>query len=464
MQKETDTMTNGRQVLKTLGLAIAIGALLPDTGFSAQSRATGPNVLLIMVDDLGYGDLSCYGGTDIKTPHIDKLMSEGMRFNAFYANCTVCSPSRASLLSGKYPEFVGIPGVVRTHESNNWGFLTPDSVMLPQRFQENGYHTTLIGKWHLGLRKANRPNQRGFNVFHGWLGDMMDDYWEHRRHGINYMRRNEATIDPSGHATDLFTRWSIAALQQRAKTEQPWFQFLAYNAPHSPINPPEDWLAKVKARETGITDKRAGIVALIEHLDDGIGKVLAAVDDLNQRDNTIVIFTSDNGGKLHYGASNGPLRSDKTHLYEGGIKVATCARWPGHIKPGQTTNFRALTMDIVPTLADICGVPINHDIDGRSFKTLLLAGHQEQFEHPVFHMWLQGKTKECMRHGDWKLVRDKADTPFEIYNIAMDPYEKKNLVKQETRRLSEMTNALELHMKEAKRVPWKRPEADKLRP
>jgi arylsulfatase A-like enzyme len=456
--KEIEMRTSRRSFLKTIGTATAASILPMSVGCSTQETKR-PNVLLILVDDLGYGDLSSYGGKDIKTPHLDTLMSEGMRFNQFYANCCVCSPTRAALLSGRYPEFVGIPGVVRTHEDDNWGHLTPDSVMLPELFQKQGYHTTLIGKWHLGLTKPNRPNQRGFDQFHGWLGDMMDDYWLHRRHDINYMRKNEETIDPEGHATDLFTQWSIESLQQRATSKQPWFQFLAYNAPHSPIHPPKEWLEKVKAREVGITDKRAGIVALIEHLDDGIGKVLQSLDDLGQRDNTIIVFTSDNGGKLRYGASNGPLRSDKTHVYEGGIKVAACVRWPGHIGAGQSTEFNALTMDIVPTLADICGVPIDFDIDGRSFKKLLFEGKQTQFEYPVFHMWLQGETKECMRHGDWKLVRDQAGTPFELYNIKSDPYEKINLAQQEEKRLQDMVGALELHMNESKRFPWKRPQA-----
>ena len=454
-------MNEHRNSLKMTRLAIIAGVFLLGVGISSAMDAIRPNVLLIMADDLGYGDLSCYGGAEIKTPNLDKLMSEGMRFNEFYANCCVCAPTRAALLSGRYPDLVGIPGVVRTHEKANWGFLTPDSIMLPKIFQQQGYHTTLIGKWHLGLRKENRPNQRGFDEFHGWLGDMMDDYWKHRRYGINYMRKNEETIDPSGHATDLFTQWSITALKKRAASKQPWFQFLAYNAPHSPIHPPEEWLAKVKSREKGITDKRAGIVALIEHLDDGIGQVLHSLEALGQQDNTIVIFTSDNGGKLHYGASNGLLRSDKTHVYEGGIKVPTCAKWPARIKAGQTTDFSALTMDIVPTLADLCGVAIQHAIDGRSFKQLLLEGHQKPFGQPVFHMWLQGETKESMRHGDWKLVRDKAETPFELYNIKKDPYEKMNLAQQQPERLNEMISALESHMREAKRVPWKRPQTEK---
>jgi len=438
-------------------MGVTTSALIfPSVACHTVKNSTRPNILLIMVDDLGYGDLSCYGAKDLKTPHIDKLMSESLRFNEFYANCCVCSPSRAALLTGRYPEFVGIPGVVRTHDENNWGYLIPDSIMLPELFQREGYHTSLIGKWHLGLQKPNRPNQRGFDEFKGFLGDMMDDYWTHRRHGINYMRNNEQEIDPEGHATDLFTQWSIDTLKSCSKFKKPFFQFLAYNAPHSPIQPPDEWLNRVKVREKGISIKRAKIVALIEHLDNGIGKVLQALETLGLSKNTIVLFTSDNGGKLFFGASNGLLRADKTHVYEGGIKVPTCVRWPGYIKGGRTTDFRALTMDIVPTLANICNITISHEIEGRSFKKQLLEGRQKQYEHPVFHMWLQNETKECMRHGDWKLVRDKAGTPFELYNIKNDPYEKQNLAKQQPEKFKTMIKVLESHMTKAQSIPWKR--------
>jgi len=446
-------MTGMRVLLGAIGVAMLL------TSRTSATVPEGPNVLVIMVDDLGYGDLSSFGAKDVRTPHIDRLMAGGMRFTQFYANCCVCSPTRAALLSGRYPEFVGIPGVVRTHEKSNWGCLTPDSIMLPELFRKHGYRTTLIGKWHLGLQPRNLPNARGFDEFRGFLGDMMDDYWNHRRHGINYMRENGKTIDPKGHATDLFTQWTFDSLEAYASAPtRPFFHFLAYNAPHCPIQPPEEWLKRVMARETEISPKRAKMVAFIEHLDDGIGKVLASLDALGLRDRTIVVFTSDNGGKLLYGASNGPLRADKTHLYEGGIKVPTCVSWPGQIKAGQVTDFRALTMDVVPTMADLCGIPIAHEIDGRSFKQLLMEGRQAPFEHPVFHMWLQGESKECMRHGDWKLVRDKAGTPFELYNLSEDPCEKHNLAAAEPERLRQMTGVLEAHIARARRVPWKRPD------
>lgn len=423
-------------------------------GYAAAAER--PNVLVIMVDDLGYGDLASYGAGDMRTPHIDRLMTEGMRFNEFYANSCVCSPTRAAFLSGRYPEMVGIPGVVRENPKGNFGFLTPDSVMLPELFQQAGYHTTLIGKWHLGLAKPNRPNQRGFDLFHGFLGDMMDDYWTHRRKGKNYMRLNEDEIDPEGHATDLFTQWSIESLSARASDGKPFFQFLAYNAPHFPIQPPKEWVDKVKKREPGINPKRAENVAFIEHLDDGIGRVLMALDGLGLAENTIVVFTSDNGGVSRFKQSNGALRSEKTHLYDGGIKVPTCVRWPGKIDSGQQTGFVALTMDILPTMADLCGVAIEHEIDGRSFKQLLLEGEQASFEEPVFHMWRQNGTKEAVRMGDWKLVHDGPDAPYELFNMRNDPFEAHNLAAEQPERVERMMNILERHMDAAHRIPWKR--------
>src|SRR6185437_9602273 len=219
-----------------------------------------PNIIVILADDLGYGDLACYGAKDMRTPHIDALVGRGMRFNYFYANSTVCSPSRAALLSGNYPELVGVPGVIRTHADDNWGYLSPSAVLLPAVLKQAGYHTGMVGKWHLGLELPNLPNERGFELFHGFLGDMMDSYTTHLRHGINYMRLNQETITPVGHATDLFTQWAIDFIRDRASAaregKQPFYLYLAYNAPHLPIEPPQDWLDRVKQREPNIAEPR----------------------------------------------------------------------------------------------------------------------------------------------------------------------------------------------------------------
>ena len=182
-----------------------------------------PNVLLILVDDLGYGDLSSSGAEDLQTPHIDALVEAGMRFNQFYANSTVGAPTRASLLTGRYPDLVGVPGTIRPEPEINWGYLTPEATLLPDLLQQAGYHTALIGKWHLGLESPNLPNERGFHLFRGFLADRMDDYFRHTRRGVNHMRFNAETVEPAGHATDLFTQWAIDFLTERAEDDQPFF-------------------------------------------------------------------------------------------------------------------------------------------------------------------------------------------------------------------------------------------------
>jgi arylsulfatase A-like enzyme len=263
--------------VRFLSLSLLI-VLLAGVTFASQP----PNVVIILVDDLGYGDLSAYGAADLRSPHIDRLIQSGMRFDNFYANCPVCSPTRASILTGRYPELVGVPGVIRTHTEDSWGYLAQDATLLPTMLTPLGYHSAIVGKWHLGLSSPNTPNERGFDLFRGYLGDMMDDYYNHRRHDINYMRFNEDEVDPVGHATDLFTDWACEYVRERKASQQPFFLYLAYNAPHTPIQPPDDWLAKVKKREPGITDKRAKLVALIEHLDAGIGKFVDMLKETGQ--------------------------------------------------------------------------------------------------------------------------------------------------------------------------------------
>lgn len=190
-------------------------------GIVHAEKSGKPNILLILVDDLGYGDLSCQGGRDIHTPNIDQLFKQGMQFNNFYANCTVCSPTRAALMTGCYPDMVGVPGVIRTKENDNWGYLLPDAVTLPVMLKAAGYQTALVGKWHLGLENPNTPNKKGFDLFHGFLGDMMDDYWTHRREGFNYMRLNDQEIDPVGHATDLFSEWAVNYIADPSRQNAP---------------------------------------------------------------------------------------------------------------------------------------------------------------------------------------------------------------------------------------------------
>lgn len=425
----------------------------------AQQR---PNIVLILADDLGYGDLSSYGAEDMQTPHIDALVDQGMRFDQFYANSPVCSPTRASLLSGRYPQMVGVPGVVRTRDSDNWGHLSKNAILLPEMLKKAGYHTALVGKWHLGLASPNRPTDRGFDLFHGFLGDMMDDYYEHRRHGINYMRRNTEAIHPEGHATDLFSDWATDYISDRAESSAPFFLFLSYNAPHTPIQPPEEWVTQVKGREDGITDQRARLVALIEHMDDGIGKVVQALKETGAYENTLIVFTSDNGGQLNVGANNGPLRDGKQSVYEGGLKVPTAVVWDGKVEAGTTSDHMALSMDLFPTLVEAAELDITHFIEGQSFFPTLM-GHAQSSEGRDFFFSRReggtrysGKTIEAVRRGDWKLLQNSPFAPLELYNIREDPLEQDNRIEQARDIYQELERALREHIRLSGQVAWQR--------
>lgn len=427
-------------------------------------KSEKPNILIIFTDDQGYHDVSYYGTEDIQTPHIDAIRNDGMQFDYFYTNSPVCAPTRASLMSGRYPDHVGVPGLVRSHPKNNWGYLNPETVLLPAMLKKGGYHTAHIGKWNLGLTHPNLPNDHGFDYFHGWLEDMMDDYLTHRRHGKNYMRLNEEVIDPKGHATDLFTEWSVNYIQEREKKENPFFLYLAYNAPHFPVQPPKSWVEKVNKREPGLPEKRANLIAFIEHLDDGIGQVIKALKETGQYENTLIIFTSDNGGHLPDLANNGLLRDGKQSMYEGGLRVPTAISWPAKIKAGSTSEQVNLSMDIFPTLTEIAGVPLDHDINGRSFLPTLLGETMQEEARPLYFVRREGGTRyggkayHALRLGDWKLLQNSPFQPMELYNLKEDPYEKNNIIMENKEVFQKLNAYLMSHIQEGGKVPWQKPE------
>lgn len=433
-------------------------ALLP--GLSQAIQPENPNILIILVDDLGYGDLSCQGvATDIQTPHIDRLLNEGIRCSNFHANCPVSSPSRASLLTGRFPDLVGVPGVIRTHKEDSWGYLSPGAKLLPEMLKQKNYHTAIVGKWHLGLESPNTPRERGFDYFHGFLGDMMDDYYNHLRFGNNYMRLNEQVIDPEGHATELFTQWAVDYVNDRKNEKEPFFLYLAYNAPHTPIQPPAEWLEKVKNRESGISDKRAKLIALIEHLDENIGKVYKALADNGQLENTLIIFASDNGGQADAGANNKPFRGAKQNMYEGGICVPGGFYWKGTLQPAVTENFVMLS-DIFPTLCALTGVSVNHEIDGISILPLLKGSEQVTDDRLVY--WVRregnlnygGQAYYATRYKQYKLQQNTPWEPLQLYNLQTDPTEQHPLDKQTTEMYGKLFRGLMEHIRTAGAVPW----------
>jgi len=443
-----------------LSTCAALGLLVLIAGRGMAQEPQKPNVLLVLADDLGYRDLSCFGAEDLQTPHIDALARSGMRMTQFYANCPVCSPTRAALLTGRFQDAVGVPGVIRTHAKNSWGYLAPDAVLLPAVLQEAGYRTAMVGKWHLGLGEPNLPNRRGFDFFQGFLGDMMDDYWNHRRHGVNYMRLGQEVIDPEGHATELFSGWTIQWLWEHA-ADGPFFFYLAYNAPHSPIQPPDKFLEHYRAKRPKVGDKRAKLAALVEHMDAGIGLVMAALQESGQAENTLVIFTSDNGGSLPHGSDNAPLAGGKQDMLEGGIRVPMIAVWPGRIEPGSACDRVAMTMDLFPTICDAAGVKVDHPIDGRSILPTLMGKPQAEEDRCLFWVRLEGGKRYhgepyyAVRRGPWKLLQNGPDEPFQLHNLETDPQETTDVSAKHAEIRAELKSALGAHIAACADVPWR---------
>ena len=446
-------------------LKVLIWILMVTMGINhvrGQSHSDNPvNILCILVDDLGYGDLTCMGAKDMKTPQIDQLAKQGITFTQFYANCTVCSPSRASLLTGKFPDLVGVPGVIRQFEDNSWGYLDHQANLIPSLLKQEGYMTAMIGKWHLGFESPNIPNDRGFDYFKGFLGDMMDDYWTHLRGGENWMRLNNELIDPRGHATDLFTEWSLDYLQERHRDQKPFFLYLAYNAPHFPIQPPEEFLKAVIQREPGLSEKRAKNVAFIEHLDHNVGKVLEYLHTTGMDENTLVVFTSDNGGALRYEQSNGKLRGGKQDMYEGGIRVPAFISWKGKIEEGRTIDQPAMLMDLLPTFCDLAEVKVPEEVDGTSLSPILFDESQVLPERYLY--WVRregghygGQAYYAARLGDYKILQNTPFEPIQFFNVKDDPYETTPLDQKDSEVYSSLRKQLQEHIRNSGKIPWQK--------
>lgn len=448
-------------IISIFGLLSSISLQAKETVKSIANHLYRPNILFILADDLGFGDLSCQGTSDIKTPNIDQIFNNGIKLNNFYDNCPVSSPSRAALLSGCYPDMVGVPGLIRDKINDNWGYLKPDIKLLPAELKRSHYHTAIIGKWNLGLSSPNLPNERGFDEFYGFLDDMMDSYYTHLRNGKNFMRINNQVVNPIGHATDIFTNWAIDYLKKQQNRKDPFFLYLAYNAPHVPIEPPQEWLDKVKASEPNLSEKRAKIVALIEHLDYNIGLVIDQLKKEGLLDNTVIIFTSDNGGQLDVGANNGPLRGGKQDMYEGGIKVPAAIMWKDHFKSREIKDNLVVLMDLFPTICDIAGIKIKHHVDGMSVLPLLEGKPQVTDNRTIYFMRREGNMHYggmiyyAARYKQYKILQNTPWEKMQFFNIKEDPYEQHPL-KKECPAYQDLFMKLTEHIRLSGSIPWEK--------
>jgi arylsulfatase A-like enzyme len=416
---------------------ILFPALLLLASVTANSQSIHrPNIVVILADDLGRADVGFNGGNTIQTPHLDRLAAAGARLEQFYVQ-PVCSPTRAALMTGRYPMRHGLQvGVVRPWAQYG---LPLNERTLPQALQEAGYATAIIGKWHLGhFQPAYLPTRRGFDFQYGHYNGALD-YFTHDRDGGHDWHRNDKTNYDEGYSTHLLAREAVQFIKN---SQQPFFLYVPFNAVHAPHQVPK----KYQAPYAHLKEPRRTYAGMLAAMDEGIGQILAALGEKGVRKNTLVIFSSDNGGPAPGRVTdNGPLRAGKGTLYEGGVRVAACVAWEGQIKAGSVVNAPLHIVDLYPTLLRLAGAKLEQEfpLDGLDAWGALAKGKPS----PHTEILLNATPRNgALRMGDWKLVLNggigageddnNANEPsggatLELFNLASDPYEKQNLAAQQ---------------------------------
>ncbi|MEJ7736801.1 MAG: sulfatase-like hydrolase/transferase [Chitinophagaceae bacterium] len=400
-----------------------ITALLILAGMASciAQHAERPNIIIIVADDLGYGDLACYGNKNIQTPNIDKLAKGGIKFLDFHSNGAVCSPTRASLLTGKYPQSVGISGVITAKDHRDVG-LDKSEILIPEVLKKIGYTTGMAGKWHLGYDTMYSPVKQGFEIFKGYTSGNVD-YITHFDQENNFDWW--ANVDKSyekGYTTDLITEHSLSFIKKNKHT--PFFLYIAHEAPHSPYQLRESAPERGENASQNLLSKQNNADVyrkMIEIMDEGIGKVMASLEKNKISKNTLVLFLSDNGATPV--GSNLPYKGYKAQVWEGGHRVPAIAYWKGVIQPGFTTE-QIMTMDIFPTITDLVGVDVSGSINfaGKSFRNLFSDHQFHMNERPLFWSY---NNSTAIRQGNWKLVHEKEK--FYLYDLSKDPGEVNNV-------------------------------------
>jgi arylsulfatase A-like enzyme len=435
--------------LKTIigALAFSLACVVLPCPLVAQSP-TKPNVILILMDDLGYGDLGSYGASDVRTPNIDRLAREGVKFTESYASGAVCSATRAALITGRYQARVGLEWVLGPFSDTAHG-LPVRGASLPALLKKSGYATGLIGKWHLGYRPEQQPNAHGFDEFFGFLGGHLD-YYTHtdgRRHDLY---ENGKEVEEPGYITDVFTTRAVDFVNRHAA--QPFFLEVAYNATHMPFEPPPDSLGNHRqAAQTEMPGDRNGstredYVRMLERADEGVGKLLSALESRGIAKNTLVIFTDDNGGE--WLSRNEPFTRRKGTLWEGGIRVPLIMSWPGRIPAGKVSSQIAMTMDVTATVLAAAGASANplYPLDGIDL-TPIARGQSPSVTRDVFwRIPLPGRRQSAVRSDHWKLVIDEMAPSFGfspaaqvyLFDLSTDPAERTDLAASHSTLVAEL--------------------------
>ena len=414
------------------------------TSMESSTEARKPNVIFILSDDQGSVDLGIYGTSDIQTPNLDRMAARGVRFTQFYAGAPICSPSRASILTGKTPVRAGVPGNVASIPNQQKG-MPASEVTIAEMLKGIGYKTAAIGKWHLGYSEQLQPNGQGFDYFFGHLVGCIDNfshfyYWRGpNRHDL-YRNGKEIHL-PDEYFPDLMLQEACSFMEKNQ--EDPFFIYYALNTPHYPYQGDPEWLEYYNQKK--VPYPRNLYNAFVSTMDDRIGRLWEKVEQLALAENTIIIFQSDHGHsteeRAHFGGGNaGKYRGAKGSLFEGGLRVPAFISWPGQIPEGEVRAQMAVAPDWLPTLADLCGAAMpNASLDGKSLVPILKSNAAPE-NHEVFHWTFQKRW--AIRKGKWKLLYDPIDTTYErnpepnaeddlffLVNLEEDVGEKRNLAK-----------------------------------
>ena len=436
-----------RALCLALAASFSIASSFSITAAADAAEPAQPNFVVFLADDLGWGDLACYGHEHIQTPHLDKFATEGLRLTQCYSACSVCSPSRSAILTGRTPYR---NGVFRWIPENHYCHLRTSEIALPKLLKERGYDTCHSGKWHLNGQfnspSQPQPNDHGYDHWFATQNNAAPTHLD----PVNFVRNGKPAGKLEGNSAGLVVDEAISWLRGRVKSESPFFLTVWTHEPHMPIDSEPRFMEPYKDLDDEGVRQHHGNVTQLDH---AFGRLMKALDELGHRDNTLVMFTSDNGPegdgtKGRTRGSTGGLRGRKRHSYEGGIRVPGIVRWPGRVKPGTTSAEPIIGSDIFTTVCAITGiaVPTDRTIDGASFLPAL-EGKPIERKQPLYwrnHLAPE-ETMVALRIGDWKILGSNDLKQFELYNIARDEKETKELSAQEPEKFAEMKQALIAH-------------------
>ncbi|MFT6807457.1 MAG: arylsulfatase A [Saprospiraceae bacterium] len=441
------TKTNSIHCFLFAGLLILQSCKLENTHSSGFNP---PNIILIMADDLGYEGLSCYGNKVLHTPNIDRMAEGGLRFTDFHSNSSVCTPTRAALLTGSYQQRVGLEGVIYVKGPTRQVGLDTSEITIAKLLKSNGYATGLFGKWHLGYEPEYNPVYHGFDEFYGYVSGNIDYHSHYDNAGIYDWWHNLDSIKEEGYVTDLITDHTIDFIKEHK--EVPFFAYVPYESPHVPFQGPDDPAYRFDDNEFTyygpVEDRDRAYIDMVESMDDGVGKILKTLTDLNLDENTLVLFISDNGAESF--GHNGILKGNKISLHEGGHRVPAIAYWKGKIEQG-ITNELAMTFDWMPTILSLTQIKniATLQLDGLDLSQLLLTG-QALPERNLFWKYLKEKT---IRQNEYKLLISESDTM--LFNLENDITESDNIIALHPERVKTMSAALEQWEQEMNTVTQK---------